>query len=181
MELGDNIPRSVAKLKEKLGSSGWGGSILEWLEEPNGLIKQEQLRQIIAHAPGVFSNTLGLITLPVVILVLAAYLAAEPRLYIQGLVKLIPQARRARAQQLIAELGHTLRWWLFGQGISMLVLGLSTGLLLWLLDIPLALLLAIFTAFMTFIPNIGPVISGIPTVLIAFAESPWKAALLLRR
>jgi len=57
----------------------------------------------------------------------------------------------------------------------MLILGVLTTLGLWILGIPLALTLGIIAAVLSFIPNIGPIISAVPAILIALIESPSKA------
>ena len=82
---------------------------------------------------------------------------------------------RERAKDVSGHLGHILRWWLFGQGISMLILGVGTTILLWILNIPLAFLLGLVTAFMTFIPILGPIIAGVP-----WFYRTWRDRLLPR-
>jgi len=43
------------------------------------------------------------------------------------------------------------------------------------LGIPFAIPLGIITALLNFIPNIGPIIAGVPAVLIALSQSPTQA------
>lgn len=73
------------------------------------------------------------------------------------------------------ETALTIQWWLVGQLISMLILGTITTLGLWLMGMPYSLVLGIFTAFMTFIPNLGPILAGVPTLLVALTVSPAMA------
>jgi predicted PurR-regulated permease PerM len=54
--------------------------------------------------------------------------------------------------------------------ISAAIVGCLTWLGLWLLGIPIALVLALIAAVLTFIPNIGPLMSLVPAVLIAASE-----------
>lgn len=56
--------------------------------------------------------------------------------------------------------------------LSMFVVGVLTTLGLWFLSIPMALTLGLFAAILTFIPNIGPIISAIPAILVAFTQDP---------
>ena len=72
-------------------------------------------------------------------------------------------------------LGHVLRRWLLAKFISMAVVGVLTGIGLWLLEVPLAISLAVLASLLTFIPNIGPVIAAIPALLLAFVDGPSKA------
>ena len=75
------------------------------------------------------------------------------------------ETRLDELQERADELGYTLKRWLLGKLFSMLVVGILTGIGLVILDIPLALTLAIFAALITFIPNFGPIFSLIPALL----------------
>lgn len=57
----------------------------------------------------------------------------------------------------------------------MLVVGILTGVGLWLLGVPLALSLATIAAAMTFVPNLGPLISLVPAALLAITVKPVLA------
>ena len=65
------------------------------------------------------------------------------------------------------EMSMTIQWWIAGQLCSMLLLGILASLGLWLLGVPYALMLGALTAFMTFIPNLGPILAAVPILLIA--------------
>jgi predicted PurR-regulated permease PerM len=68
-----------------------------------------------------------------------------------------------------------------GQLISMTAVGLLSYVGLSLLGVPLALTLAVVAFLLTFIPFIGPLLSAIPVVLVAFSAGATTAlyALLL--
>lgn len=106
----------------------------------------------------------------IIVIAIALFMAASPNTYIRGTVRLVPFSWRARVAETIAASGWVLRWWLIGQLVSMVVLGVSTGIGLYLFGIELWLGLALLTALLTFIPFLGPWIAGVPIVLIAFAE-----------
>ena len=57
----------------------------------------------------------------------------------------------------------------------MTIIGVLTTVGLWIMGIPLALALGIIAAIFTFIPNIGPVLSAIPAVLLGLIDSPQQA------
>lgn len=176
-----DLPVAFAQLQEFLSRHSWGAPIAAWLEKPEQLLSLDALpfNEMIVKASGVFSSTLGVIVSPLIILLIAIYLSVEPRFYVEGTLELFPQHKRERIKQVLHRLGHTIRWWILGMSISMTILGLSTALMLWLLGVPHALLLAVITALMTFVPNFGPLIAGVPTVLVAFSEEPWKALVVL--
>ncbi|QOW19576.1 AI-2E family transporter [Lysobacter ciconiae] len=54
----------------------------------------------------------------------------------------------------------------------MVVVGVLTGLGLWLLGVPVAFGLGIITALLDFVPIAGPVLAAIPAVLLGFTVSP---------
>jgi predicted PurR-regulated permease PerM len=95
------------------------------------------------------------------------FAAAKPSLYIEGTAALFPLRMRGRVRHLLEELGHTLRWWLLGQGLAMLLIGVSTWLVLWAFGIPLAPLLGVMVGLLGFIPYIGPILGLIPVALVA--------------
>jgi predicted PurR-regulated permease PerM len=71
-----------------------------------------------------------------------------------------------------------LRWWLLGQGLLMVIIGITTTLSLWLLCIPGALTLGVLAGLLELVPFIGPWLSAIPAVLMALLISPWTAVLV---
>jgi predicted PurR-regulated permease PerM len=115
----------------------------------------------------------------ILMLIVGLYLAAEGPLYIGGLVSLFPRAKRARTREVLGVLGVTIRGWLIGQMVSMSFLGLFAFAGLSLLEIPLALTLALLTGLLTFIPNLGPILSVIPPMLLALTQSPIRALYVL--
>jgi predicted PurR-regulated permease PerM len=89
--------------------------------------------------------------------------------------RLVPDRKRESTRELLAAAGSTLRHWLFGTLLSMLVIGLLTWIGLMLLGVPLALSLALLAAMLAFIPNIGPVLSAVPAVLLSLLDGPRLA------
>ena len=116
----------------------------------------------------------GLVAL-LVIVISGIYLAASPRMYINGLLLLTPHPRRPRYREVLARLAFTLRWWMIAQLVPMAVIGALTAVGLKIIGIELWFILGVLAALFNFIPNFGPLISGVPAFLLALAESPTKA------
>ena len=70
---------------------------------------------------------------------------------------------------------RAVRLWLKGELIAMLVIGLMTGIGLWLLGVQSWLVLGILAGFFEFIPFAGPILSAVPAILIALVQSPQLA------
>src|SRR6185437_12528628 len=111
----------------------------------------------------------------VVVLVLGLYLAADPALYDRGILKLVPKRAEQRTGEVLAHTAGQLRYWLLGKSSLMAFVGISTSIGLWFLHMPLILSLAVLAALLDFIPNVGPIISAIPALLIAFTQGPKTA------
>lgn len=111
----------------------------------------------------------------VVVIFAGIYLATQPNFYRAGAIKLVPPARRKVAAEAMLESERALRLWLKGQAIAMVVVGTLTGLGLWALGMPSALVLGLIAGLLEFIPFAGPIIAAIPAVLIALAVSPQMA------
>ncbi len=107
-----------------------------------------------------------------ILVVLAAgiYLALEPGLYRRGVLLLFPRSRRELISQTLSATHHTLRWWLVGQAITMLVIGTLTGVGLYFIGVRLWLTFAILAALFNFVPNFGPLVSFVPAILFALAD-----------
>lgn len=128
---------------------------------------------------GVLTTTVGTVASAVLVAFLGLFFAAQPRKYHDGLVRLVPPDRRARAREVLGRVGETLRWWLLGKALSMTLVGTLSALGLWLLEIPLALTLGLIAALLGFVPNFGPVIAVVPAALIALSHSAASAGHVL--
>ncbi len=107
-----------------------------------------------------------------VVLAGGIYLAMQPRLYRSGTLKLVPEERRGLLGEAMNDSGNALRLWLKGQLISMTVIGILTGLGLYLIGVPSALALGLLAGVLEFIPLVGPIIAAVPAILIALAIDP---------
>jgi predicted PurR-regulated permease PerM len=107
----------------------------------------------------------------VLIIFLAAFLAWQPRAYKAGLLRLVPPERRAEVGGALTRAGRALRMWIVGQSVSMLVVFAATLIALWAFGMPYAIVLALLSGILTFVPTIGPFIAGIAITLAGFSVS----------
>ena len=175
-QLADRLPKAVEKLKERINQSKMGQQLTKLAERASpGGGGAAPTTQPIQQARKLLSTTVGVVVNVVVVLFIGLFLAAQPRLYINGLSSLFPPAGRPRICQVMDRAGYALRWWLIAQIVDMVIIGLLTWLALWWIGVPLALTLGILAALFNFIPNFGPLISYVPAVLLAVVDSPEKA------
>jgi predicted PurR-regulated permease PerM len=104
------------------------------------------------------------------------YLAIDPRLYRDGLVKLTPPAIQPNVNATLDDAGVALKHWLRGQLIAMLLVGVSVGIGLWLAGVPSAFALGFIAGLAEFVPILGPVLAAVPALLIASTQD-WQTVL----
>jgi predicted PurR-regulated permease PerM len=105
-------------------------------------------------------------------MLVGVFFAADPETYRDGFLRLLPVERRERVAEVLDETESVLRRWMIGQSISMVTVGVLITTGLWLLGVPLAPALGLLAALFTFVPYLGPIVSSIPGLLIAWSVSP---------
>ena len=105
------------------------------------------------------------------------YLAINPRLYRDGLVKLMPPSVQPNVNATLDDSGEALKRWLAGQVIAMLLVGVFTGAGLWLAGVPSPFALGLIAGLAEFVPLIGPILAAVPALLIASTQD-WHTVLL---
>jgi predicted PurR-regulated permease PerM len=103
----------------------------------------------------------------ILIVVGGFFLAAQPGLYRQGLVKLLPVGQHARAEDALVTTGRAMHKWLIAQIISMTIVGTLVALGTWLIGLPAPLALALFAAMAEFVPIVGPIAAAVPPLLLS--------------
>ena len=124
-------------------------------------------------------TVVGILIVLVLIIVAAFLIAIKPRMLVDGFLRLLPQAWRPRAEDVMSRVRTAWLGWMAAVGLDMLVLGGLLFLGLEIIGLNFAIGFALFSAFMTVIPNYGSVISAIPPILAGLAQSPTKALLVL--
>ncbi len=121
------------------------------------------------------SSTVAVVAGLLLILFTAIYIGVEPELYHKGLLHLFPHWARSRADEVLEAIGFTLRRWLVAQLLMMAAIGVTTAIGLTLLGVKAALALGLIAGLLEFIPMLGPVLSAVPGIAMAFLDSPQKA------
>ena len=171
-QLQQKLPVAIKAVTERLSSLEWG----RWLVDHG--FGADQLPRAMDLMPGVTNvlrSTLGFLVSIVIVLFLGVAMAAEPQRYRTGFERLFRSQTRPYVSHVLDEIGQALRWWLVARLVSMCAVGAIVTLGLKLLGVPLAGTLGILAALLTFIPNVGPFLSAIPPVLLAFSSGPRHA------
>lgn len=110
----------------------------------------------------------------ILIPVLAFYFTYDYRSITCELYGLIPRDKRRVAVRIGRTAGEMLQSYIFGQLILCVIAGVLTGVFLSLLDIKYVVVLALFAGITRAIPIIGPIVSGIPIILVGALSSPGR-------
>jgi len=123
----------------------------------------------------IFGGVLGF----VLIVVLSFYLAVQEEGVSDFLRIVTPVRHHAYIIDLWQRSQRKIGYWLQGQILLGLVVGVLVYLVLMVVGIPHALVLALLAAVFEIIPVFGPIISSVPALLIAFADKGIGTGLLL--
>jgi predicted PurR-regulated permease PerM len=164
------LPEGVETVDGWLEEYGFRQPIQGWLDE-----LQSGGSSIVSRVGGLLTSFGTGLANFLLVLFGGIFLAAQPRFYRTGAIKLIPAARRALVAQAMDESESALRLWLKGQLISMTIIGVLTGAGLWLLGIESWLVLGLLAGLLEFVPFAGPILAAIPGILIALVVSPQLA------
>lgn len=188
----DPFPTDSLRLRDATASTASPGSIAPRAASPSATAPSatapsaaiaqritEGLGGAARYLVSVVSNTLAAGAAFVLMVFLAMYIGAEPRVYHGWLLSMVPAASRAQARRVMAEIATVLHKWLLTQMIAMVVIGVVSMTALLLLDVKAPFALAFIAGLFEFIPTVGPILSAVPAILMAFVDSPEKALAVL--
>ncbi|MCR2834659.1 AI-2E family transporter [Parerythrobacter lacustris] len=164
------VPAAVEGIQAFLDRYGLGAAISDLAK-----MGSDDLSRLFTQAGGIAIAAGNGIADFVLVLVGAIFMAANPGVYRRGFLLLVPEKAQATAAQALDDSGKGLRGWMMGQAISSLLVAALTWIGLWLLGVPAAGGLGVIAGLLDIIPMVGPIIAGVPAVLLAFTVSPLTA------
>ena len=171
------VPRAAEQILDQLEGHRWGQWLLlrvASLMSPNGdsSVALSGLRGALAITAYTFVGM-------VLMLFTSVFLSAEPGFYLRGIRRATPVRYRETLNRCLASANSSLESWLFAKFLSMAIIGVMTAIGLWILRIPMAGTLGTLAGILTFIPNVGPILSVVPAALLAFAISPGRGLMTI--
>ncbi|MBX3173981.1 MAG: AI-2E family transporter [Gemmatimonadaceae bacterium] len=182
-ELRTKLPESVQNLETWIG--GKSPRLLDAIAPPDSTGGSRIIAAANRYSEGLTEFAFGVVQSVfvvaagiVLVIFVALYIAADPRVYRRGMMLLVPSEQRERFGTTLTAVGGALRKWFQTQLIAMVVIGVVTTIVLALIGVRGALPLGVLAGLFEFIPNIGPLLSAIPAVLMGFTESPQQAGII---
>jgi predicted PurR-regulated permease PerM len=158
-------------------SSFWAEVLgsLEPGESYTGSIMSQVTGYFRGVVPYLFSGITFLIHF-ISVLVMGIYLALRPSMYREGFILLAPPVHRELVRDILGDLGRTLRAWIVGQILAMIVLGVLTWIGLELLNVPYALAFGVFTGAVAIVPFFGTLFSTLLPALFVLGTGGMMQA-----
>jgi predicted PurR-regulated permease PerM len=157
------VETQVASIGNRMEAAGFNISA----EDMKGI--GTQILNSVGRVTAAVSSAVGAVTNIAMMLVLAIFIAAEPRMYERGVAWMLPLAEREHFYVTAEKIGSVLRRLMAGRLLGMAVEGFGTWILLSLGGVPMAALLGVLTGLLAFLPNIGAIVSGALIILVGFS------------
>ena len=166
----DGLLQSVTAL-EQMGVNLSFSSLLEQV--------QSNSISIFNGVQNVFTQTSTAIFNALILLVVSIFLASQPLYYKRGLVAIVPEAYKNCTRHNLEVIYTGAKNWLLSRLASMAVISLLTYIGLIILNVPLAFSLAIAAGLLSFIPNLGPILSFIPALLVSLTLGTFSVVAVI--
>ena len=163
--LSEQFPEALARVESWVRATPVGNDIISRLND-----YAPRMEQLVGIIQATLANIGSALTGLAVVLVAALYLAAQPRLYVDGLIAMLPLSARAHAIELVAAARQSLTAWLKGQAIGMAFVAVGTSLGLWLVGLPSPLAIGLVAGLCEFVPYLGVILVAVPTVILGFGQ-----------
>ena len=154
----------LSALTEKVSLSQWAKNSWGNPLSQVGLVSGN----IFRFTQGIFSNAIKIFS----VFVINFYLILERKRTHKYLKHLFSEKDALKTEKIIGRLEYELSGWLWGELTLMIIVGILTYLGLLILGIEYALPLAFLAGVLEIFPNIGPLLSAIPGIIIGLSMSP---------
>jgi predicted PurR-regulated permease PerM len=167
------LPSLIERGQEWLTARG----ILQPGTSPTDVIRQspvggtDAVSTLVSAVWGLIGGIFGAIT----ILILSFYMLTDSAQIVRAFVRLFPRSERARVEDVCHRVTTKVSAWLGGQLLLAGIIGVTAATGLFLLGVPYFYVLALITGIGEMIPVVGPVLSAIPAITVAFASRPALA------
>jgi predicted PurR-regulated permease PerM len=175
-QLAQTLPGSIQRIQEAIGQYTLGQYLLEYLRAPARGGGGGGGGGLISGVTGIASTLYNVLTDLLLVVVSAIYFAVNPHVYRRGILLLIPKSKAARVGEVLDASAYTLTYWLLGQAILMVFVGVMVALGMWIIGIPLAMVLGIISGVLEFVPIFGPLVGAVPGILLGMTGG-WVQAL----
>jgi len=171
-DLAKNLPKMIDRLQDYLIQRRIIDHKVTWREAfQQAPDPTSAFDTVFSALSGIVGGLFGLFT----ILILTFYLLIESDGALRGFLQLFPRERQPRIAMICRQITVKVSAWLMGQLMLSGVIAGTAAIALWLMGIPYFYVLALIAGAGELIPIVGPVLSAIPAIAVAFTVSPIMA------
>jgi len=163
----DNVPTALRSLAQELDLD---------LDSISRGVDGSALGAIASRVLYIGSSIVAAFAALVLVIVGGIYFAAQPETYRKGLITLVPARWRNAFTATLDDSSFALSRWLRAQLIAMVLIGVMTGVGMWLVGVPSPLALGLIAGITEFVPIVGPIAGAIPALLLA-STNGWDMTL----
>ena len=178
-KLTSSLPTSIPELEAQINA------LIDRYPAINSVLTEASVHRLIQQAgsfaanaakglPNIVSTFVGGVFMGLVMLVMVVFVLSNPVPLVNGVLGAVPPRHRLPAARALAQILKQLGGWGRATVLVMLVTGSCTALGLMLLKVDNWLIFGILAALGELVPNIGPIVATIPSVLFAAADDPQK-------
>ncbi len=171
-ELAQTLPSTIEQLKEQIGSTALGSQLLLQFNSSGDSTKT------LTIVKRFFSSSFGILSDLYIVALIAIFFIVSPKVYTNGMVKLLPVKAKEKGADIINKIGDILKKWLKAQLFGMIFIGVLTAIGLIIIGMPMVFPLSIIAGLLNVMPNFGPLIALIPGVLIGLLKGPTTAIIV---
>ncbi len=165
--LQDNLPAYSQVLQTRYSWLLGGSSANDWFQQLIASFTGDG-HSVITSTFGAFNGVLEFVA----VLVIAFYLVAEERSINSLVAAVIPSHNHDMILGLIHKIQNKMGMWVIGQLIISFGIFIFTFIGLLVLKVQYALVLALIAGLLEIVPYIGPFLSAVPALFIAFIQHP---------
>lgn len=134
----------------------------------------EEMMNSAGQALGYLTSAAHTIFTATALLLLAFYWTLDGQRTIQSLLLLIPQNRRESIGELIGAMESKIGFYIVGQSVLCLIIGILALVAYLIIGLPNALVLALVAGLLEAVPMVGPLLGAIPAAVVALSIAPSK-------
>jgi predicted PurR-regulated permease PerM len=167
-ELAQNWPSKLSQVKDKVANVPFVSSIdISRIQEYAG--------RLLGGALGLVQNVAGGVFTVFTWVILTSYFILDGERAFRWVLSMFPALQRDRLERTLMRAEIRMRNWLLGQGLLMLILGISSGIVFGLMGLKYFYAIAVLTGLLNIVPIVGPVMAAIVAGTVALVDSPFKA------
>jgi predicted PurR-regulated permease PerM len=172
--LGNQVPDLLAKTQA--GKGPLGGLISRYHLQKTAATEIPKIRQWFGHLGGpalslarrVIAGIGGIITIGI----LTFLILLEGPAIVAVILRSLPATHSSRLDRIMRDVARSVTGYVVGNTTTSVIAGIISGITLAILGVPFAAVFAVWVAMVDFLPLIGGLLAGVPTVAFALLHSP---------